>query len=157
LHHHGIRGSKLALDAVVPGLFGVSNPPSPEVALRRAEKTKFDKYSEVVRSRPEIRFIPFAVAEFGTLGGHATAFLTERAKQATASTGMHVGKLWASWRRKVSLAVHVAPSDNFLRGLSAAADGVEAASSSAGMPSPTPALFTRAMGRKRPRASSSGA
>jgi hypothetical protein len=42
-----------------------------------------------------------------------------------------------------------------LRGLSAAVDGVKAASSSAGMPSRATALFTRAMGRKRPRASSS--
>jgi hypothetical protein len=50
LHYHGIRGSKLALDAVVSGLFGVSSPPSPEVALRRAEKTKFEKYSEGVRT-----------------------------------------------------------------------------------------------------------
>jgi hypothetical protein len=41
--------------------------------------------------------------------------------------------------------------------LSTAADGVEAASSSTGMPSPATGLFTRAMGRKRPRASSSGA
>jgi hypothetical protein len=41
--------------------------------------------------------------------------------------------------------------------LSAAADGVEAASSSAGVPSPATALFTCAMGRKRPRASPSGA
>jgi hypothetical protein len=32
---------------------------------------------------------------------------------------------------------------------------VEAASSSDGMPSPATTLFTRAMGRKRPRASSS--
>ena len=59
--------------------------------------------------------------------------------------------------RKVSLAVHVPHADTVLRGLSAAADGVEAASSSAGMPSPTTAIFTRAMRRKRPRASSSGA
>jgi hypothetical protein len=36
-------------------------------------------------------------------------------------------------------------------------DGVEAASSSAGMPSPATAFFTRAMGRNRPRGSSSGA
>jgi hypothetical protein len=43
LYYHGIRGSKLALDAVVSGLFGVSSPPSPEVALRRAKKTKFEK------------------------------------------------------------------------------------------------------------------
>jgi hypothetical protein len=40
--------------------------------------------------------------------------------------------------------------------LSAAAEGVEAASSSAGMPSPATVLFTPVMGRKRPRASSSG-
>ena len=44
LHYPGIRGSKLALDAVVSGLFGVSSPPSPEVALRHAEKTKFEKF-----------------------------------------------------------------------------------------------------------------
>jgi hypothetical protein len=42
LHYHGVRGSKLAIDAVVSGPFGVSRPPSPEVTLRRAEKTKFE-------------------------------------------------------------------------------------------------------------------
>jgi hypothetical protein len=142
---------------VVSGLFGISSPPSPEIALRRDEKTKFEKYSEVVRSRPDIRFIPFTVTEFGSLGGHATAFWTQPARQAAASKGMHVGKLLPYWRRKVSLAVHVAHADNVLRGLSAAADGVDAASSSAGMPTIVTALFTRAMGRKRPRASSNGA
>jgi hypothetical protein len=158
LHCHGTRGSKLALGPVTFGLFGVSSPPSPEVAhLRHAVKTKFEKYLERVRSRPDIRFIPFAVTEFGTLGGHARALLTELAKQASASKGMHVGKLLASWRRKVSRAVHVAHTDNVLRGLSAAADGVEAASSSFGMPSHATDLFTRAMGRKRPRPSSRGA
>jgi hypothetical protein len=45
LHYHGIRSSKLAIDAVVSGVFGVSSPPSPEVALRRPKKTKFEKYS----------------------------------------------------------------------------------------------------------------
>jgi hypothetical protein len=73
LHYYGIRGSKLALDAVVSGLFGVSIPPSPGVALRRHEEIKFENYSEGVRSRPDIRFIPFAVAQFGALSGHATA------------------------------------------------------------------------------------
>jgi hypothetical protein len=73
LHCHGIRGSKLALDAVVSGLFGVSSSPSShEVALRRAENGK--KYSEGVRSRPDIHFIPIEVTEYGTLGGHATVF-----------------------------------------------------------------------------------
>jgi hypothetical protein len=79
-------------------LFGISSPPSPKVALRRAEKTKFEKYSEGVTSRPNIRLIPFAITEFGTLGGHATVFLTELAKQAAAYKGMHVGKLLASKR-----------------------------------------------------------
>jgi hypothetical protein len=44
LHYHGIRGSKLALDAVVSGAFGVSSPPSPEVVIHRADKTKLEKY-----------------------------------------------------------------------------------------------------------------
>jgi hypothetical protein len=35
LHYHGIRGSKLALDAVTSNLFDVSSPPSHDVALRR--------------------------------------------------------------------------------------------------------------------------
>jgi hypothetical protein len=157
LHCHSIRGSKLALDTVVSGLFGVSSPPSPEILLRLVEKTKFEKYSEGVRSRPDIRFIPFEVTEFGTLGGHTTAFVAEVAKQATACKGMHVGRLLASWRRKVSLAVHVAHADNVLLCLSAAADDVEAAPPSARVPFHATGLFTRAMGRKRPRASSSGA
>jgi hypothetical protein len=85
-------------------------------------------------SHPNTWFIPFAVTEFGTLGGHATNFLSELAKQATASKGMHMSKLLASWRRKISLVVHVAHADNVLRDFSAAGDGVEAASSSVGMP-----------------------
>jgi hypothetical protein len=93
---------------VVSGLFDVSSPQSPEVALRRAEKTEFEKFSEGVRSRSDIRFIQFAVTEFGTLGGHATALLKELAKHAAASKKrMHMGKLLVFWRRKVSLAVHL--------------------------------------------------
>jgi hypothetical protein len=72
--------------------------------------------------------------------------------------GMHVGKsLLASFHRKVSLAVHAVHTDSVLHGLSAAVDGVAAASSSDGMSYPATALFTRAMARKRPRASSRGA
>jgi hypothetical protein len=64
LHYHGIRGLKLALEAVVSGLFCVSSPPSPEVALCRPKKTNVEKYSEGMRICPDIRFIPFAVADF---------------------------------------------------------------------------------------------
>jgi hypothetical protein len=35
LHHHGVRGSELTLDAVVSSLFGVSSPPSPEATLTK--------------------------------------------------------------------------------------------------------------------------
>jgi hypothetical protein len=111
-----------------------------------------------VKSRPDIRFIPFAVTEFGALGGHVTAFLTEPARHATASKGMHVGKLLTSLCRKASLAVHVDLTDNVLRGLSAVADGVEAA-----FPRlvclllHATAVFNGAIGRKHPRASSGGA
>jgi hypothetical protein len=42
--------------------------------------------------------------------------------------------------------------DNALRGLSAAADSVEAAFSSAGMPSLATSLFNHAMGRMLPQA-----
>jgi hypothetical protein len=35
LHYHGNRGSELALDAMVYGLFGVSSPSSIEVALTK--------------------------------------------------------------------------------------------------------------------------
>jgi hypothetical protein len=70
-----IRGSKLAFDALVSGFWGVYSPPSLEVAISRAEKIKFKKNSKGVRSRPDIRFTPFAVTEFGALGGHAKAFL----------------------------------------------------------------------------------
>jgi hypothetical protein len=157
LHYHGIRGSKLALDAVVSGLFGASSPPSPEVALRRAAKTNVEKLSERVRNRPDIRFIPFAVTEFDTLGGDATAFLTELAKQAAASKGMHVGKFLASWRRKVSLS----PSILLTRTTSCAVCPRRTRCGSRFFlgwdASLATALFTRAIGRKRPRASSSGA
>jgi hypothetical protein len=72
---------------------------------------------------------------------------------------------WPLGAELVSLAVHVAHADNVLRGLSAAACGVEAVFGLDGMPSRATAwmlrlgylLFTRAIGRKRPRASSSGA
>jgi hypothetical protein len=71
---------------------------------------------------------------------------------------MHVGKLLASWRRKLSPVVYVVQADSVLSGLSAAAaDDVEAAISSAAMPSHATAFFTRAMGHKRLRASSRGA
>jgi hypothetical protein len=64
---------------------------------------------------------------------------------------MHVGKLLASSRRKVSLAVHIAQADNVLSSLSAAADGVEPASSRARMPSHATALASPCFLERRVR------
>jgi hypothetical protein len=83
LHCHGIRGSKLTLDAVVSGLLGVSSPP---VSRSRSTLCREDQVREVLGGGeesprvPGIRFIPFAVTEFGTLGGHAIDFFRELAK-----------------------------------------------------------------------------
>jgi hypothetical protein len=74
LHYHGIQGSPLVIYVVVSGLLGVFSPGSPDVTQCGVEKTKFEKYSEGERSRPDIRFILFAVTEFGAFGGHTTAF-----------------------------------------------------------------------------------
>jgi hypothetical protein len=46
LHYHGIRGSKLAVGAVVSDLFGDPSPPYLEIAISRVEKKKFENYSE---------------------------------------------------------------------------------------------------------------
>jgi hypothetical protein len=54
-----------------------------------------------VKIHLDIRFIPFVNTEFGALDGHATAFLKELAKQEAASKQLCVGKLLASWLRKV--------------------------------------------------------
>jgi hypothetical protein len=58
------------------------------------QNKKLEKYEEGVRNRPDIRFIPFAVTEFGVLGGHAMAFFIELARQATASTGCMWANCW---------------------------------------------------------------
>jgi hypothetical protein len=67
--------------------------------------------------------------------------------QVAALKGMHVGELLTSWR-EFSLAVHITQADNVLRGMSAAAGCLEAASASTGMLSYATVFFTRAMGRK---------
>jgi hypothetical protein len=73
-----------------------------------------------------------------------------------------MGCMWAScWplgaERSLSLSMSLTHVDTILRGLSAAADGAEGASSSVGMPSHATAFFTRAKGHKRPLTSSRGA
>jgi hypothetical protein len=42
--------------------------------LCRVLETKFEKYSDGMRSCYATRFIPVSVTEFGALGGYATVF-----------------------------------------------------------------------------------
>jgi hypothetical protein len=66
----------------------------------------------------------------------ATPRLFDRVGQTRSRLGRDAREqVFASWRRKLSLAVHVAHADNVLRGLFTTADDVEAASPSAGLPS----------------------
>jgi hypothetical protein len=146
---------KTALDAVVSHLFGVSSPPSPEVALRRAEETKFETNSEGVRSQSPRHPLHSICSNGNWYSRRPRHGFLHGVGQAGSrlfrdACGQFVGPMaWKCLSRRSCRS----------RGqrLSAATDGVEAASSSAAMPSPITALFTPAMGRKPPRASSSGA
>eukprot|EP00873_Tetraselmis_striata_P006475 jgi/Tetstr1/426739/TSEL_001676.t1 len=71
----GIRGNTVAIDTTIAPILGVSSS-DPTTALRAAERHKIQKYDEGVRNAAGmLRFVPFAVSEFGSLAPHAEAFL----------------------------------------------------------------------------------
>ena len=120
-NYGGMRGNVVAIDVTVAALLGASSP-APSVAVRRAERAKVEKYDEAARANAgPLRFVPFAVSEFGALGPHAQAFLVELAKLAAPRRGVPEGKWLSSWRRKFSLVVNMAHADNALSGVAAAA------------------------------------
>eukprot|EP00873_Tetraselmis_striata_P040259 jgi/Tetstr1/460523/TSEL_005782.t1 len=67
-----------------------------------------------------LRFVPFAVSEFGSLAPHAEAFLVELAKASHAHIGKKIGQLLSAWRRRFSLLINMAHEDNVLGGVAAA-------------------------------------
>eukprot|EP00873_Tetraselmis_striata_P028556 jgi/Tetstr1/448820/TSEL_003788.t1 len=67
-----------------------------------------------------LRFVPFAVSEFGSLAPHAEAFLVELAKASQAHIGKNIGQLLSAWRRRFSLLINMAHADNVLGGVAAA-------------------------------------
>jgi hypothetical protein len=153
LQYHSIRSSKLALDAVVSGLFGVSCP-SLEVTLRRAEKIKFEKYSEEVRSRPDIRFI--LLRSWNSVLSVATPRLLRH----NWLDGQPLKRcMWASCsplgaERFLSPSMSLTRKAFCLSCMPPQTVWRPLLPCSAGMPSHAMALFTRSMGRKRSRASS---
>eukprot|EP00873_Tetraselmis_striata_P025913 jgi/Tetstr1/446177/TSEL_003578.t1 len=83
----GIRGNTVAVDTTIAPILGVSTS-DPTTALRAAERHKIQKYDEGVRNAAGmLRFVPFAVSEFGSLAPHAEAFLTSAATPASAPRG----------------------------------------------------------------------
>eukprot|EP00873_Tetraselmis_striata_P020702 jgi/Tetstr1/440966/TSEL_029234.t1 len=116
----GIRGNTVAVDTTIAPILGVSTS-DPTTALRAAERHKIQKYDEGVRNAAGmLRFVPFAVSEFGSLAPHAEAFLVELAKASHAHTGQKIGQLLSAWRRRFSLLINMAHADNVLGGVAAA-------------------------------------
>eukprot|EP00873_Tetraselmis_striata_P007170 jgi/Tetstr1/427434/TSEL_017597.t1 len=117
----GIRGNTVALDTTIAPILGMSSS-DPMTALRDAERHKIQKYDEGVRNAAGmLRFVPFAVSEFGSLAPHAEAFLVELAK--ASHTHTHWPKnlqLVSAWRRRFSLLINMAHADNVLGGVAAA-------------------------------------
>eukprot|EP00873_Tetraselmis_striata_P015972 jgi/Tetstr1/436236/TSEL_025080.t1 len=116
-----IRGNTVAVDTTIAPILGVSSS-DPTTALRAAERHKIQKYDEGVRNAAGmLRFVPFAVSEFGSLAPHAEAFLVELAKASRTHTGKKIGQLLYAWRRRFSLLIiNMAHAANVLGGVAAA-------------------------------------
>eukprot|EP00873_Tetraselmis_striata_P024040 jgi/Tetstr1/444304/TSEL_032195.t1 len=147
----GIRGNTVAVDTTIAPILGVSTP-DPTTALRAAERHKIQKYDEGVRNAAGmLRFVPFAVSEFGSLAPHAEAFLVELAKASQAHTGKNIGQLLSAWRRRFSLLINMAHADNVLGGVAAARVARDGAPAPASRRSSACVAMTRVIGCKRPR------
>eukprot|EP00873_Tetraselmis_striata_P004982 jgi/Tetstr1/425246/TSEL_015701.t1 len=149
----GIRGNTVAVDTTIAPILGVSTS-DPTIALRAAERRKIQKYDEGVRNAAGmLRFVPFAVSEFGSLAPHAEAFLVELAKASQAHTGQNIGQLVSAWRRRFSLLINMAHADNVLGGVAAARAARDGAPAPASRRSSACVAMTRVIGCKRPRRS----
>eukprot|EP00873_Tetraselmis_striata_P017493 jgi/Tetstr1/437757/TSEL_026411.t1 len=85
------------------------------------ERRKIQKYDEGVRNAAGmLRFVPFAVSEFGSLAPHVGAFLVELAKASHTHTSQKIGQLLSAWRRRFSLLINMAHADTVLGGVAAA-------------------------------------
>eukprot|EP00873_Tetraselmis_striata_P006765 jgi/Tetstr1/427029/TSEL_017234.t1 len=147
----GIRGNTVAVDTTIAPILGVSTS-NPTTALRAAERHKIQKYDEGVRNAAGmLRFVPFAVSEFGSLAPHAEAFLVELAKASHAHTGQKIGQLLSAWRRRFSLLIKMANADNVLGGVAAARAARDGAPALASRRSSACVAMTRVIGCKRPR------
>eukprot|EP00873_Tetraselmis_striata_P007933 jgi/Tetstr1/428197/TSEL_018247.t1 len=119
----GIRGNTVAIDTTTALNLGVSSS-DPTIALRVPERNKIQEYDEGVRNAAGmLRFVPFAVSEFGSRAPHDEVFLVELAKASHTHIGRKTGQLLAAWRGRFSLLINIAHADNVLGGIAAACDG----------------------------------
>eukprot|EP00873_Tetraselmis_striata_P028089 jgi/Tetstr1/448353/TSEL_035636.t1 len=117
----GIRGNTVTIYTTIAPILGVSSS-DPTTASRAAERHKIQKYDEGARNAAGmLRFVPFAVSEFGSLAApHVEAFLVELAKASHTYTGQKIGQLLSAWRRRFSLLIIMAHANNVLGGVAAA-------------------------------------
>eukprot|EP00873_Tetraselmis_striata_P001727 jgi/Tetstr1/421991/TSEL_001235.t1 len=100
----GIRGNTVAIDTTIAPILGVSTS-DPTTALRAAERHKIQKYDEGVRNAAGmLRFVPFAVSEFGSLAPHAEAFLSADpgpgVRRRTGDGQTTASGVWCRYRRR---------------------------------------------------------
>eukprot|EP00873_Tetraselmis_striata_P016210 jgi/Tetstr1/436474/TSEL_025302.t1 len=86
----GINGNTVAVDTTITPILGVSSS-GPTTALRAARRLKYDE--GVRNAAGMLRFVPFAVSEFGSLAPHAEAFLVELAKASHTHAYQKIGQL----------------------------------------------------------------
>eukprot|EP00873_Tetraselmis_striata_P018915 jgi/Tetstr1/439179/TSEL_027624.t1 len=81
----GIRGNAVAVDTTIAPILGVT-------ALRAPERHKIQKYDEGVQNAAGmLRFVPFAVFEFGSLAPHAETFLQAQHRRSRHALAHHRG------------------------------------------------------------------
>lgn len=60
----------------------------PGAVLTQVEKKKLTSYGADLAKHPRVRFVPFAVDDFGHIGSHGLALLAELAAQAVSRAGI---------------------------------------------------------------------
>eukprot|EP00873_Tetraselmis_striata_P035177 jgi/Tetstr1/455441/TSEL_042270.t1 len=92
----GIRGNTVVVDTTIAPILGVSSS-DPTIALRAVKRHKIQKYDEGVRNAAGmLRFVPFAVSEFGSLAPHAEAFLVYADRKTSPVEFAEGDKVWLS-------------------------------------------------------------
>eukprot|EP00873_Tetraselmis_striata_P026370 jgi/Tetstr1/446634/TSEL_034157.t1 len=117
----GIRGNTVAIDTTIAPMHPRRVKLGSNDCFEGCRAPQNLEDDEGVRNAAGmLRFVPFAVSEFGSLAPHAEAFLVELAKASHTLTGQKIGQLLSAWRRRFSLLINMAHADNVLGGVASA-------------------------------------